>query len=424
MAGVKISNLPAVGSALLTDIFPVVQGAVTSKETLNQVLTLFSSSLVGTFVPLAGGTMTGPLILSQDPTLPLMAASKEYVDTVAAGFTVILACLTGTTGNLNTVYANGAAGVGATLTDNSGTFAVFSTDGVSPALNSRILVKNQMTTFENGVYVLTTNGDTISIPYVLTRATDYDQAPAEIHPGTLVAVNTGTTLATTSWLETATVATIGADPILFSQFTFAPGAFLLKANNLSDVASVATSLINLGLGTPTGTGNVVLQTSPTLVTPTLGAASATSLSFSSTSGIIGTTTNDSAAAGSVGEFISSVVAVASATALVTATAKDVTSIALSTGDWDVWGNVGFNYSASGQSSFGWTSATSATAPDGSLYAAIRTGLGSTQASGIGFAVPMRRYSLAAPAVIYLSVSAVFASGTASSYGGIYARRRR
>lgn len=264
MAGIKISALPAVGSSLLTDLIPAVQAGVTVKETLQQVLTLFNSNIqlastaqvtgldaaLLTFLPLAGGTMAGTLILNtSSPTVPLEAASKGYVDTVASGFTVVLACLGATTANLNTVYANGAAGVGATLTDNSGTFAAFTVDGLSPALGSRILVKDQTTTFENGIYTLTTNGDTISIPYVLTRATDYDQAPSEIHPGTLVVVNTGTVNASTSWLETATVATIGTDPILFSQFTFAPSAFLQVANNLSDVASAATSRTNLGLGT-------------------------------------------------------------------------------------------------------------------------------------------------------------------------------
>lgn len=248
MAGVKISALSAVASAQLTDIFPVVQNNVTSKETISQLVTLLNTSLTG-YVPITGGTMTGFLILNADPILPLGAATKEYVDTVASGFTVILACLAGTTGNLNTTYNNGTAGVGATLTDASGTFAVFTVDGVTPALNSRILVKDQTTTFQNGVYVLTTNGDTMSIPYVLTRATDYDQAPSEIHPGTLVAVNTGTVNATSSWLETATVTVIGTDPILFSQFSFGPSSFLLKANNLSDVNSVPTSRTNLGLGT-------------------------------------------------------------------------------------------------------------------------------------------------------------------------------
>lgn len=264
MAGIKISALPAAPSSQLTDLIAAVQSGITTKQTLSQVITLFNSNIqlastaqvtgldaaLLTFLPLAGGTMAGTLLLNTNsPTLALEAASKGYVDTVAAGFTVILACLLATTANLNAVYANGAAGVGATLTDNSGTFAVFTVDGVSPALGSRILVKNQTTTFQNGVYTLTTNGDTISIPWKLTRATDYDQAPSEIHPGTLVLVNSGTVNASTSWLETATVTTIGTDPILFSQFTFSPTAFLLAANNLSDVANVATSRTNLGLGT-------------------------------------------------------------------------------------------------------------------------------------------------------------------------------
>jgi hypothetical protein len=80
MAGVKISALPAAGSALITDIIPVVQGAVTKRETLQQIATLFNSGSVLTgFVPIAGGTMTGPLILSGDATLPLGAVTFQQL---------------------------------------------------------------------------------------------------------------------------------------------------------------------------------------------------------------------------------------------------------------------------------------------------------------------------------------------------------
>jgi hypothetical protein len=66
--------------------------------------------------------------------------------------------------------------------------------------------------------------------------------------------------------------------------------------------------VDVGLAGSTGTVNFVGSTSPTLVTPILGAATATSVTFSpTTGGIVGTTTNDNAGAGKVGEFISSVI---------------------------------------------------------------------------------------------------------------------
>lgn len=259
MTGVRISALPAAPLSQLTDIAPFVQGGVTVKETLSQVLTLFNANiqLAGTaqvtglnaalasFLPLSGGTMVGTLLLNtSSPTLSLEAASKGYVDTVASGFTVILAAQAATTANLNATQAG--AGVGATLT-NAGAMVAFSVDGYSASLNDRILVKDQTLTQHNGVYTVTTVGSG-AVNWVLTRATDYDQA-TEIKPGTLVAVDNGTVNANTSWLETATVVTVDTDPILFSQFTFAPASFLMVANNLSDVANAATSRTNLGLGT-------------------------------------------------------------------------------------------------------------------------------------------------------------------------------
>ena len=54
---------------------------------------------------------------------------------------------------------------------------------------------------------VSTPGDGV-IAWILSRSTDYD-TPAEITPGTLVPVLSGTVGASTSWLETATVTTIG-----------------------------------------------------------------------------------------------------------------------------------------------------------------------------------------------------------------------
>ena len=154
-----------------------------------------------------------------------------------------------------------------------------------------------------------------------------------------------------------------------------------------------------------------------------------SIAFSSTSGVIGTTTNDNAAALSVGELVSSVVGVGSPVALTTNTDANVTSISLTAGDWDVWGNVGFfgNSSTLVTILTGWISSTSATRPDGSLYANMlfaSTGLLISSLSPCGFCVPSQRFSLSGTTTIYLSARATFTVSTMGAYGGIYARRRR
>jgi len=67
-----------------------------------------------------------------------------------------------------------------------------------------------------------------------------------------------------------------------------------------------------------------------------GASAATvpSITFNTTSGVIGATTNNDAAAGSVGEYVSSTIAPASAvTITTTATSQDITTISLTAGDW-------------------------------------------------------------------------------------------
>lgn len=197
-------------------------------------------------LPLAGGTMSGALNMGSNlitnvtnPSSAQDAATKAYVD--AAIQNLQSPCYASTTANLaGYTYANGTAGVGATLT--AGSNGAFSTDGTSPAINSRIFVPFQSTTFQNGVYTLTTVGDG-SNPAVLTRATDYDQA-AEINAGDIFTILNGTIYAGAQFIETATVTTIGTDPITFTQI--ANNNYLLKSNNLSDVANTTTARTNIG----------------------------------------------------------------------------------------------------------------------------------------------------------------------------------
>lgn len=184
--------------------------------------------------------------------------------------------------------------------------------------------------------------------------------------------------------------------------------------------------VNSGLSGTTGTGNFVGSTSPILITPTLGAASATSVTFSSTSGIIGSTTNDSAASGSVGQFVSSVIASGSAVSLAPNTAADLTHISLTAGDWDVWGNVGFIAGTGTTSIFlgAWLSSSSAAVPDPSLYGSLAAALTLTNNNPTSVPVPSLRFSLSGTTPIYISATSNFSVSTLTMCGGIYARRVR
>lgn len=83
------------------------------------------------------------------------------------------------------VYNNGVSGVGATLTGVS--VGALTVDGQTVVSGQRILVKDEVTQANNGIYTVTTVGSGIAV-YVLTRATDFDQA-AEIVAGALVPID-------------------------------------------------------------------------------------------------------------------------------------------------------------------------------------------------------------------------------------------
>jgi hypothetical protein len=121
----------------------------------------------------------GDLELNRDPQTALQAATKEYVDTIAAaGLHYHDPVRVEKEGNLNATYNNGTAGVGATLT-NAGTQAALVIDGVTMVVNDRVLVYEQSDATQNGVYTVTNVGSG-STNWVLTRSTDTDSyAPSD-----------------------------------------------------------------------------------------------------------------------------------------------------------------------------------------------------------------------------------------------------
>lgn len=135
----------------------------------------------------------------------------------AQGLTTYQAVRVATTGALTVVYANGTLGVGATLT-NAGAQAILSIDGVTLSVGDRVLVKEQASTPQNGIYTVTAVGSAIT-NWVMTRAIDYDQSIEIVQFGVVLS-NQGTINAGKLWQETAPGPfTIGTTPIIFSAYS-------------------------------------------------------------------------------------------------------------------------------------------------------------------------------------------------------------
>jgi hypothetical protein len=141
----------------------------------------------------------------------------------------------------------------------------------------------------------------------------------------------------------------------------------------------------------------------------------------------GSTTNDSATAGNVGEYVSSSVASGSAISLTTNVVANLTSISLTPGDWDVWGiaqylGTGSTTVNSVQTTLSLVSATQDTTNGRYTYTPAfgTTGFANPLTAHIGPA----RFSLSTTTTIYLTVVGTFAASTLSAYGILQARRRR
>ena len=169
-----------------------------------------------------------------DPTSDQDAATKAYVDSVANGLDVKESCSVATTAALAACTYNNGAG---TLTaDANGALSV---DGVSPSVGDRILVKDQASAIQNGIYKVTATGGG-SAAFVLTRSPDADTA-SELTGGTFFFVEAGTANADNGYVATHNgTPTFGSTNITFAQFSGAgqisAGDALTKTGNQIDVA--------------------------------------------------------------------------------------------------------------------------------------------------------------------------------------------
>ena len=154
-----------------------------------------------------------------------------------------------------------------------------------------------------------------------------------------------------------------------------------------------------------------------------------SVAPSSTAGIIGTTTNNDANAGSVGEYVSSYVPNGSAVSVATnGTTSNITSISLTAGDWDVSGVLGFT-GISGVSTVLWvggnaSSTSGGIAPAQGVQILLNSSTQISTTADLVQALPVIRFSLSTTTTIYLVQRASYTTGTIAGFGLLRARRIR
>jgi hypothetical protein len=402
----------------------------------------------------ADETGTGALVFASSPTLvtpTLGAATATSINGVTVtGTSTPALSVTGTTAVSGT-----NTGDQTTITGNAGTATTLETarniNGVSFNGSADITVAADAGTLTGATLA---SGVTASSLTSLGTIASLVATTADINGGTIDATTIGattpstgafTTLSSTGATSLATgttglgifnsapnsylpgIAGVAIGPVENASLSLADTASTKYWNTYNNNSTLKWYLSAAAYSTTGATGDVMALSSTGLAVT--GALSSTgAITPSQTAGIVGTTTNNNADAGAVGEYVEGQRSSASALGITPSlTVVDVTSISLTAGDWDVRGIVWFNTGGIAITFLAAAiSTTSATLPSlnagGTGYAQL--GIPFTS-GGPGSSVSViLRLSLSTTTTVYLLGQAGFTSGAPNCFGTIAARRVR
>jgi hypothetical protein len=422
----NITATGALASGSLATGFSVVSGALGGTGVANTG----SAITIGGNVTFSGAyTFTGTLTNTTSVTFPtsgtlvnsavttlssLVSVGALSTGSLAAGFTPVTVPIGGTGNTTFTAYSVICAGTTAT-----GTFQNVSGLGSS----GNVLTSNgngALPTWQAATGTGTVNSGTINdMAYYAATGTAVSGL-ATANNGILVTSGAGVPSIATTFGQGLAVASsqlsVGAANNI--PFNTTKGIQDNSGNSLLlfTVNASSVNYINITNNSTTNSPIIAATGSDTNVLLTVNGKGNSGV------GIQGTAAGGNATAGYVGEFVSSLIPIASNVPITTATAKNLTSISLTAGDWDIYGNISFN--ATGYTLFAcnsWISSTSATIPDVSLISSFNL-----NGAFIGWSVPtpIFRVSISSTTTYYLSGLANFSSGSANMCGNMYARRVR
>jgi len=204
----NITSAKIAGNAIVSD--KISNNAVTTPKIQDSAVTASKMDLTGTFDYSSG------ILRAANPSGSSDVATKNYVDSaVSSDIYWKEPCRVASTANID--LSNAPAAI----------------DGVTLANDDRVLVKDQTTQSQNGVYVFAGSGSAMS------RSSDCDSA-AELN-GSAVFVKEGSTSQDQGFTQTSEIVTLGSNNVIWVQFTglgqITAGQGLSKNANTLDVVT-------------------------------------------------------------------------------------------------------------------------------------------------------------------------------------------